>query len=254
VTADVESLDAEGVILVEQTLHSPLTTAAVSSAAPHRGQRGSDEDIGRIMRQRNQRQLRWISNGPVSVQHGFLMRNLRDGVLERSRVKEALGHAGRSGVPSRSAIPIGRPENAPPLRRALATHDDYRMASTWANRGMHRQCLLGVHGSRGTKSSCQFASSRFRPRRGGRHQGIACETARRARRVLQAAADRAPNAPDAHRRLEAFAQQPVERADATRSRKSRAANVRADFGPRDPWRGDNSCRGVRVHKSTLSSN
>jgi hypothetical protein len=40
----------------------------------------------------------------------------------------------------------------------------------------------------------------------------------------------------ARERVEAFAQQPVERADAVRSRKSRSPNGRGDFGPRDPSR------------------
>jgi hypothetical protein len=38
----------------------------------------------------------------------------------------------------------------------------------------------------------------------------------------------------ARERIEAFAQQPVERADALRSGKSRSPNDRRDFGPRDP--------------------
>jgi hypothetical protein len=38
----------------------------------------------------------------------------------------------------------------------------------------------------------------------------------------------------ARKRVEAFAQQPVERADALRSRKSRSPNGRRDFGLRDP--------------------
>jgi hypothetical protein len=38
----------------------------------------------------------------------------------------------------------------------------------------------------------------------------------------------------ARKRVEAFAQQPVERADALRSRKSRSPNGRGDFGLRDP--------------------